>query len=522
MATGSKCGGGMLTQPQYAVQMRQITKTFPGVVANYKIDFDVRIGEVHGLLGENGAGKTTLMCILSGLYQPDEGEIIVKGRKVKFKSPQDAIRAGIGMVHQNFSLAPSLSVKENVIFGSKSPLSLIHLKDVEGEVHESCKKYGLEVDPNAIVGELPVGLQQRVEILKLLYRGVDILIFDEPTSMLTTEEIPKLMKNLRELAEAGKTIIFITHKLKEVMAVCDRVTVLRHGRKVAVLRPTNVSELAKLMIGEGKLPEMRRVLTNIGPVVLELKNVYAHDKSGRLLLKDISLQVRSGEILGIAGVEGNGQEELVECITGLREISSGEIFIDGLKATRGNIGSIYRQKISHIPFDKSGVGIVPELTLVENAIMRDFRSPVLTKDSKGILINYSKAKSFSETIIKELEVVTTGFNAPARTLSGGNIRKMVVGRELLRASKLLIAANPTAGLDIRTTNLIFNKLLEKKHEGLAILLVSTDIDEIQSLSDRIIVIYQGEIMGELPREEADTRIIGMMMGGVRLKDIQRN
>lgn len=513
----------MPTQPQYAVQMGSITKTFPGgVVANYKIDLDVRMEEVHGLLGENGAGKTTLMSILSGLYQPDEGRINVKGRKAKFKSPQDAARAGVGMVHQTFSLVPHFSVAENITLGLKSPLSLIRLEDVKREVHELCKKHGLEADPDAIIGELPVGIQQRVEILKLLYRGADILIFDEPTSVLTTEEIPQLMKTLRGLTGMGKAVIFITHKLNEAMAVCDRVTVLRRGRKVATLKPTSVSELAKLMIGEEKLPEVRRAPTKMGPIVLELRNVCAYNKSRLLLLKNVSLQVNSGRIFGIAGVEGNGQEVLVECITGLREISSGEMFIDGLKVTKSATGGVHRQRISCIPFDKHEVGIAPELTLEENAILRDFHSPRFTKDSRRMLISYSEAESFARTIVKELEVVTRGLNAPTRTLSGGNICKLVVGREILRESRLLIAANPTAGLDFRTTNLIFNELLKKTREGLAILLISTDIDEILGLSDRIAVIYRGEIMGELPKEEADIRTVGMMMGGVRLEDIERN
>jgi simple sugar transport system ATP-binding protein len=501
---------------EYAVEMKSISKSFQRVIANDRIDFDARLGEVHGLVGENGAGKTTLMCILSGLYQPDKGEIFLGGKKVEIRSPQDSLRARTGMVYQTFSLAPSLSVAENICLGLKSPASLLRLKDTKKEIVDLSRKYGMDVDPDAIVEKLPLGLQQRVEILKLLYRGADILIFDEPTSVLTTQEISEFMKVLRGFAKMGKTVIFITHKLHEVMGVCDRVTVLRQGRKVATVSPTDVSQLARLMIGERDLPRVTKTIGKEGDVILELKNVCCHNQEGSPILKNISLYVKSGEILGIAGVEGNGQEELGECIVGFREMTRGAILINGVEMKRRTQRNVYCQHISFIPPDKRGIGTGLNLSLVENAILRDFNRPPV---KNGILINYSAAEQIARTIVNSFEVVSSDIKSPVEILSGGNLCKMVVGREILRNTKLLVAVNPTACLDVKTTHLVHSRLLEKK-TGTAILLISMDIDEILTLSDRVAVIYRGEIMGELPIEKADQHIVGLMMGGSKLEDIR--
>lgn len=501
---------------EYAVEMKSISKSFPGVIANNKIDFDARLGEVHGLVGENGAGKTTLMCILSGLYQLDEGEIFVRGKKVELSSPQDSLKSRIGMVYQTFSLAPSFSVAENICLGLRSPASLLRIKEIKKEVTDLSRKYGMEVDPDAVVETLPVGLQQRVEILKLLYRGADILVFDEPTSILTVQEISEFMKVLRGFASNGKTVIFITHKLHEVMDVCDRVTVLRRGRKVATIRPTDVSQLAGLMIGEEDLPSVRKSAVKEGDVILELKNVCCHDQEGSQILKDISLYVRSGEILGVAGVDGNGQKELGECIVGFREMTRGTMLINGVEMKKRTPRNVYCQHISFIPPDMRGMGTALNLSLVENAILRDFnRAPV----KNGPLVNYSVAERIARTIVDSIRVVVNDIKSPVETLSGGNLSKMVVGREILRNTELLIAVNPTAGLDVKTIHLVHSKLLEKMMMGTAILLISTEIEEIFALSDRVVVIYRGEIMGELSIEKAERNVIGLMMGGSKLEDI---
>ena len=514
---------------QPVLSMNGITCRFNEVIANNDVHFDLFRGEIHGLLGENGAGKTTLMSVLYGLYKPEAGEIFVKGKRVDVKSPLDAIGLGIAMVHQHFLLTPSHTVTENIIVGLKSPGRSIFLKTAEAEkrILELSRKYGLKIDPKAIVGDLSVGEQQRVEIIKALYRDIDILILDEPTSMLTPVEEKALFSTLSAMVKAGLSIIFITHKLKEVIEASTRVTVLRGGKVIGTVMTaqTTETELAKLMIGRSLTQSVghRQEEIHVGiqkspnakasaglATVLELKNVFALNNSGVQALKDLSLTVSKGEILGIAGVDGNGQSEMAEIVSGLRKIQSGQVFIDGRDITGMSPKQIREWGLAYIPEDRLNTGLILEYSIAENLILdRWYSSPYSGK----IFLNKHEMKRFAEEIVTNFDVRTPSLDIQVRYLSGGNLQKIVLGRELSKEHKLLIAHNPTRGLDVGAAEYVHKQLFKQRDSGVGVLLLSLDLDEILLVSDRIAVIYAGRIMGVFDRATADVDKIGPLMGG---------
>ncbi len=511
------------------LSMNGITCRFNEVIANNDVHLDLFKGEIHGLLGENGAGKTTLMSVLYGLYKPEAGEIFVKGKRVDIKSPLDAIGLGIAMVHQHFLLTPSHTVTENIIVGLKSPGRSIFLRMAEAEkrILELSKRYGLKIDPKAIVGDLSVGEQQRVEIIKALYRDIDILILDEPTSMLTPVEEKALFSTLSAMVKAGLSIIFITHKLKEVIEASTRVTVLRGGKVIGTVMTaqTTETELAKLMIGRslthsvGHRQEEIHVGIEKSPnakasaglaKVLELKNVFALNNSGVQALKDLSLTVSKGEILGIAGVDGNGQSEMAEIVSGLRKIQSGQVLIDGRGITGMSPKQIREWGLAYIPEDRLNTGLILEYTIAENLILdRWYSSPYSGK----IFLDKHEMRRFAEEIVTNFDVRTPSLDVQVRYLSGGNLQKIVLGRELSKEHKLLIAHNPTRGLDVGAAEYVHKQLFKQKDSGVGVLLLSLDLDEILLVSDRIAVIYAGRIMGVFDRATADVDKIGPLMGG---------
>lgn len=506
------------------LEMHGITKHFPGVLANDHIDFSIKAGEVHALLGENGAGKTTLMNILYGLYQPDHGEIRVRSKRVFLRSPKDAIDLGIGMVHQHFMLVPPLTVTENVILGLKSSRGLLlDLDQAEKRIAELSKKYGLKVDPKAKVWQLSVGERQRVEIIKALYRDAQVLILDEPTAVLTPPEVKELMAIIRRMAKEGLAVIpFITHKLPEVMAISDRVTVLRHGKVVTKIRTkrTNQSDLAKKMVGRKVLFRVKRRRVRAGKVVLKVKNLGALSDKDMPALKNVSLSIREGEILGIAGVAGNGQRELAEVLTGLRRATHGEVHVKKKDMTNSSPKKIIDQGVGHIPEDRMGMGLIMDFSIANNAILETHsKSPFAHRwfmpfDRKWFL-NKKEIGRHAEKLIDEYDIVTPSKDVPAKNLSGGNLQRLILARELSRNPKLLIANQPTRGLDVGATEFIRSKLMEQRGKGMAILLISEDLDEIMSMSDRIAVMYEGKIAGMVPAAKAKIKEIGLMMAGAK-------
>ncbi len=513
------------TSPLPAVQMRGIVKRFPGVVANDHVDLEVRAGEIHALLGENGAGKSTLMNVLSGLYRQDAGEIYLaaKGdgdlRRVEINSPRDAIEMGIGMVHQHFMLVPTQTVAENVILGLKRPRFALNLRQVEKEILDISRHYRLQVDPGAYIWQLSVGEQQRVEILKLLYRGADVLILDEPTAVLTPQESEELGHTLRRMAGEGKAVIFITHKLDEVTAFADRVTVLRDGKNVATLptADTNKAELARLMVGREVLFHLDKEEVECGQAVLCLENLEALGDKGLPALRRVSLQVASGEILGIAGVAGNGQRELAEVITGLRPATGGKVLVHGRPLTNASPRDFIRAGVSHIPGDRMGMGLAGNLPVSDNLIMKDYRHPPL---SSGPFLRHNAITEFAKRLIRVFQIATPSPQTPVRTLSGGNLQKTILAREITAFDQhasdqaaLLVAVHPTRGLDVGATESVQRTLLEQRARGTAILLISEDLDELLAISDRIAVMYEGEIMGIVDADSADVEQLGLMMAG---------
>ncbi|RME33947.1 MAG: ABC transporter ATP-binding protein [Thermoflexia bacterium] len=494
-----------------AVEMRGIVKRFPGVLANDHVDLAVRAGEVHALLGENGAGKTTLMNILYGIYHPDEGEILIKGNPVRINSPSDATRLGIGMVHQHFRLVPSHTVVENVVLGLPRPFFFPD-RAARQKLREFAQRYGLNVDPDARVWQLSAGEQQRVEIVKALYRGADILILDEPTSMLTPQEIRELMATVRQMAAEGKTVIFITHKLDEVFAASDRVTVLRQGKVIATLETsqTDKRELARLMVGRDVLFRLEKKPVQPGPTVLEVKNLYVRSDRGPMAVKGVSFHIAAGEILGIAGVAGNGQRELAEALAGLRPIVKGQVLLQGKDMSNHPPRILAREGVCYVPAERL-VGTVPNLSVAENLILKAYdQSPFC----RGIFLNREAIENHADRLIAEYGVATPSRETPIKLLSGGNIQRAILARETSCSPRLLIAVHPTSGLDIGATEYIRQTLLAQREQGTAILLVSEDLEEILQLSDRIAVMYGGEIMGILPAEQADLETIGLMMAGI--------
>jgi simple sugar transport system ATP-binding protein len=496
--------------------MRRITKLFPGVVANDRVDFEAEAGEVHALLGENGAGKTTLSNILTGLYRPDDGEIELYGEPVRFQSPRDALEAGIGMVHQHFRLVAPFTVAENVLLGDhrdEGRSFVLHPRRIEQRVAELGERYGLDVDPRARIWQLSVGEQQRVEILKALYREARILILDEPTAVLTPQEAEKLFETLRAMAAEGRTVIFISHKLHEVMAVSSRVTVLRGGRTVATVATaeSTARSLAALMVGR-EIAEARRAPRERPPgdVVLEVDGLSVAGDRGGLAVKDVSLAVRAGEIVGIAGVAGNGQRELAEAVYGIRPVERGTVRVDGRALHGGDPRSAIAAGIAHVPEDRLGTGLAPGLTISQNVSLKRYReAPV----SRGPLLLLRRMRELALVLIGRYDIKAPGPETPARNLSGGNLQKLVLGREFEGHPRILIAAQPTRGLDVGAIEAVHGYLRDASANGVAVLMISEDLDELMALSDRILVIYEGEIAGEADPAEASVEEIGLLMAG---------
>ncbi len=494
------------------VEMTSITKRFPGVLANHHVNFTCAAGEIHALLGENGAGKSTLMKILAGLYRPDNGEIRVHGEPVDISSPREALRLGIGMVHQELRLVKSITVAENIVMGSKDLDFFYSRSEQESRVRKFSLTIGLEVDPRTPVWQLSVGEQQRVEILKTLYRGVRMLVLDEPTALLTPQETGRLFEYLRRIVSIGRGIAFVTHKLEEVMDVADRITVLRQGEAIATLKKqeTNVQDLARLMIGRIPESESSRIEAPAGNVILEVKNIGAMGDGKRAALNGVSFSLSKGEILGVAGVAGNGQRELAEALVGLRTVSEGDIFFDGDPITRLSPLQILSRGIGYIPEDRLGVGVVPVLPLSENFILKDYRSRAF---SGRFFLKPKWVEQNAMELIEAYNIKTPDIHTPVGMLSGGNIQKVILAREISRNPKLLVAMNPTRGLDVGATEAIHHMFLDQKRAGTAILLISEDLDELFKLSDRITVIYKGTIRGLVKADRSLVNEIGLLMGG---------
>ncbi|MGQ9457952.1 MAG: ABC transporter ATP-binding protein [Anaerolineae bacterium] len=507
---------------ELALRLEGITKRFPGVLANDHIHFDLRRGEVHALLGENGAGKTTLMNILYGLYTPDEGRIFLNGQEVAIHTPADAIRHGIGMVHQHFMLVPVMTVTENIILGAevvKSGILLDHRRAAE-EIRRLSAQYGLEVDPGALVADLPVGARQRVEIIKALYRQADILILDEPTAVLTPQEADALFATIRSLAAQGKSVIFITHKLREVFAIADRITVLRDGRVVGTTTPaaTTPAQLAAMMVGREVILTVEKGPAKPGPVVLQVRGLEAYDDRGVKAVNGVSFEVRAGEVLGIAGVQGNGQTELVEVLTGLRPAEAGQVLISGVDVTNASPRKIMEQGVAHIPEDRREHGLVDAYPVADNLVLCSYYQPPF---ARGVLLNERAIEEYAQRLVKEFDIRTPSVYTNGGSLSGGNQQKLVVAREFSRPIRLLIAAQPTRGLDVGSIEFIHQQIVRKRDEGCAVLLVSAELDEIMSLSDRIAVMYKGQILATLDAAEATREQVGLLMAGVHEEERAR-
>ncbi len=497
------------------MEMEGITKRFPGVLANDHVDFDVYSGEVHALLGENGAGKSTLMRILYGLYQPDEGKILIDGEAVKIESPHDAIRNGIGMIHQHFMLVPTLTVAENVALGLPSSRGVLtDLDRVSARVSELGQLYGLEVDPQAYVWQLAVGQQQRVEIIKALYRGAALLILDEPTAVLTPQEVSELFVTLKQMVKDGHALIFISHKLQEVMDICKRVTVLRDGRVAgqAQIKDVTQGELARMMVGRELKAQPEKEPVEQDDTFLSLRGVWADNDLGTPGLQGVSFDLREGEILGVAGVSGNGQRELAQVINGLRPITKGEIRVGAKDISKSTPAEIISQGVSYIPEERMVDGMIKEFSVAENLILRDHSKRPYSRHG---FFNFRAISKQSEKLIEQYNVKTPSQDTPVKNLSGGNIQKLLLARELSRKPRVVIAAQPTRGLDVGATEYVHQVLIDQRAEGTAILLISEDLDEVLALSDRIIVIYEGELMGEVITEHASPEELGLMMAGVR-------
>ena len=502
-----------------SLEARGIVKRFPGVLANDRIDFDVRAGEVHSLLGENGAGKSTLMKILYGMYQPDEGEILVDGKVVRIRSPLDAMSHGIGMVHQHFMLVPTLTVTENVALGLPSSRKvLLDLDVVARRIEKLAELYHLQIDPKAPVWQLSVGEQQRVEILKVLYRGASVLILDEPTAVLTPQEVDGLFKTLHKMVDEGHALVFISHKLWEVMALSNRVTVLHTGRVVGKLPIEEADEkkLASMMVGREFLMRVDHPEVELGEVKLELKGIRALGESGLEALKGVDLKVRAGEILGLAGVSGNGQRDLAEVIAGLRTPTEGEVIMDGRDVTGWKPAELLEHGLSYIPEARMIDGTVGDFSVSENLIMKDH---IYKPYADGIFMNFKNIEKENERLVETFDIKTPSIATPIKNLSGGNIQKLILAREISRGPRVLVAAQPTRGLDIRATEYIRRRITEQREKGVTTLLISEDLDEILSLSDRIAVIFEGEIMGVVDRDDATFENLGLMMGGKKKTDI---
>jgi simple sugar transport system ATP-binding protein len=497
------------------LELRGITKRFPGVLANDQIDLTLNKGEIHALLGENGAGKSTLMNILYGLYDPDEGEIFVNGKEIKVNSPRDAIASGIGMVHQHFMLVPVFTVTDNVMLGDETTHlgGLLDRKSPAAKIREISNDYHLEVDPDSYIQDLPVGVQQRVEIIKLLYREADILILDEPTAVLTPQEVDELFTIMRSLVESGKSIIFITHKLREVLKFADRITVIRGGKVIGTTTPKEADQkqLAAMMVGREVSLEVDKKPANIKDQILGVENLVVLNDLNQVAVQNVSFNVHSGEILGVAGVQGNGQTELVKAITGLSHPVEGKITLRGKNINKSSPRVITELGSAHIPEDRQKDGLVLTATVADNLVLNTYYQEPF---AKMIVIQEDSVLENATDIIENFDIRTPSPLIPVGSLSGGNQQKVIVGREFSRPIDFLIASQPTRGLDVGSIEYIHNRLLEKRDAGCAILLVSTELDEILELSDRIAVMFDGEIIAIVDGKDAKKEQLGLLMAGV--------
>ncbi|GLC30770.1 ABC transporter ATP-binding protein [Clostridium omnivorum] len=503
------------------IEMKGITKVFPGTVANDDVNFELLGGETHVLLGENGAGKTTLMNVLYGLYQAEKGDIFVKGQLVKIMSPNDAIALGIGMVHQHFMLVHNFTVAENIVLGSEPKQGLkLDMKKAIRNVEEISKKYGFNIDPNAVIEDISVGQQQKVEILKALYRGAEILILDEPTAVLTPQEIIELGVIIDNLKAEGKSVILITHKLKEVMSMSDRVTIVRRGKVTGTVKTkeTSIDQLAELMVGRKVNLVVDKKTAKIGAAVLEVEGLVALDHRGLPAVNGIDLVVKRGEILGIAGVDGNGQSEFVEVLTGLRKAKEGKIVLNGKDILNKNPEEINNDGMGHIPEDRHKRGLILKYSLFENAILGIHKNKPF---SKGIVMNYKAIREHCNKLIKEFDVRTPNDEVAASALSGGNQQKLIVAREISKDPELLIASQPTRGLDVGAIEYIHGRLVQERDNGKGVLLVSLELDEIMALSDRIAVMYDGKVVAVLDRKDATEHKLGILMAGGTLEEAEK-
>lgn len=498
---------------KYLLRTLKLTKRFGEVIANHEVSFEINPGEIHCLLGENGAGKTTLAECLYGYYYPDEGEIYFNEERVNINSPTDAIRLGIGMVHQHFILVRPLSVIENIVVGTDAVRMFLNLSKATRRLEQLCAEYDVSLDLSAKIWQLSFGEQQWVEILKVLFGGVKLLILDEPTAVLTPQEAEKLFVILKKMKQGGLSILFITHKLNEVIEVSDRVTVLRHGEKVATVNTSDVTraDLARMMVGRDVVFRVNKPEVEVGGPVLEVKKVCARNDWGQEALCNVSLNVKAGEVVGIAGVSGNGQKELFESIIGVRSIDSGEILLSGTEITKQSVQAIASQGMAHIPEDRLKEGLVPDFSVAENLILglhkhRFFKYGGCSLDTKDV-------ESFADNCIKNFEIITPSSRQPTRNLSGGNIQKVVIARELSGHPICLVANQPTRGLDVGAIEYVHNRLLMQCEKGTGILIFSDDLDEIINLADRILVIFKGSIVGKLDPSAASREEIGLLMAG---------
>jgi ABC-type uncharacterized transport system ATPase subunit len=514
------------TPSNLIVEMQGIVKRFPGVLASDHVDFELRPGEIHALLGENGAGKSTLMNVLAGLYKQDAGIIKIKDDPVEFSSPRDAINSGIGMVHQHFMLVPSQTVTENILLGLDDPSFFMRLNEYDAKIAKMGEQFGLKVDPRAKIWQLSVGEQQRVELLKMLYRGVNVLIMDEPTAVLAPQEIEGLFETLRAMIAQGKSVIFISHKLQEVTAIADRVTVLRRGRVTAAgvsTQGVTRQELARLMVGREVVFFVDKKPKQPGDVVLDVKNIHAENDKGLPALRGLSLNVRAGEIVGLAGVAGNGQNVLSEVITGLRKCTQGEVILNGNKVNNRDTLFGIQHGMAYVPEDRTHVGSAPNLSVTDNVIMKKYRKPPISKSG---LLDMTAATNFAKELKQAYDIIVPTVNTPVRLLSGGNLQRVILAREISGNPNFMVAVQPTRGLDVGAIEGVHRLLLTQREAGAAVLLVSEELEELLSLSDRVYVIYEGKIMGEVKvksvePDESLIEAIGLMMTGTPLEQIQK-
>jgi simple sugar transport system ATP-binding protein len=498
------------------LELRGITKRFPGVVANDNVNLALKTGEVLSLIGENGAGKSTLMSVLYGMYKPDEGDILIDGESQVFTSPADAIAAGIGMVHQHFMLVPVFTVAENVVLGVEptGALGKLNIDEARRMVREISDKYSLDLDPDAVIEDLPVGVQQRVEIVKVLLRDAKVVVFDEPTAVLTPSEIIEFFEIVKTLVSAGRGVVFITHKLKEALKIADRIAVLRRGKVVGEVDPKTATEsqIAEMMVGRPVELTVKKNSASAGDVVLKVSDLTVLDADGRSHVENVSFEVHAGEIVGIAGVQGNGQTELVEALTGLRKATGGTISLDGKDLTHSDPRERHQMGMAHIPEDRQRQGLVGGLSVAENLVLTRYHDDQF---SHGVLVDWDAANAVAETLIGEYDIRTPSKETGVGTLSGGNQQKVIVARELSRDLRLTIAAQPTRGVDVGSIEYIHSRIVKERDAGTAVLIVSTELDEVMALSDRLLVMYRGKVVAELDPKKVTPMEVGLYMAGSR-------